>query len=426
MNELYPIQDIRKMFPALCRMHNGNKAVYLDGPGGSQVVATAITAMTNYMRRGVANTHGKFPSSEETEELISAAKTALGDFFVCSPDEIAFGANATSNMFAVSRALSRSWNPGDEIVVSEMDHHSHIDTWILAARDRGVTIRSLPVNPETLMLNLDALDSLITTKTRLVAVGYASNAIGTINDVSRISQRCRETGALLSLDAVHIAPHMAIDMSSIDADFLFCSAYKFFGGHIGIVAIRKNVFDALETCRLHPAPSTPPGKLETGTQSHEAIASIVPAIDFIAGLGNGSTRRERLVSGFELIDRHENALAEIVREGLANIPGLTLYQSAGPKTATIAFTLEGRQPGDVCHELCDKYSIFAADGDYYAETLAHKLGVDRIGGWIRVGFAPYNTGEEAELLVRSVREIATASYTTSGMFIAYNQAFEAK
>ena len=237
-------------------------------------------------------------------------------------------------------------------------------------------------------------------------MGYASNAVGTINDVARISRRCREVGALLSVDAVHIAPHKAIDMDAIGADMLFCSVYKFFGGHIGIAAIRKNVFEALDTYRLHPAPSTAPGKLETGTQSHEAIASIVPAVDFIAGLGTGSTRREHLVSGFERIERHENALAGIIRQGLTDVPGLTLYQSEGPKTATVAFTLEGQQPGDVCRKLCDRYGIFAADGDYYAETLAHRVGVDRIGGWIRVGFAPYNTEEEAELLVRAVREIA--------------------
>ena len=195
-------------------------------------------------------------------------------------------------------------------------------------------------------------------------------------------------------------------LDTIGADMLFCSVYKFFGGHIGIAAIRKNVFEALDTYRLHPAPSTAPGKLETGTQSHEAIASIVPAVDFIAGLGTGSTRRERLVSGFERIERHENALAGIIRQGLTDVPGLKLYQSEGPKTATVAFTLEGQQPGDVCRKLCDRYGIFAADGDYYAETLAHRVGVDRIGGWIRVGFAPYNTEEEAELLVRAVREIA--------------------
>ena len=386
MNDIYPIQEIRSLFPALCRLHNGNKAVYLDGPGGSQVVATAITAMTNYMRRGVANTHGKFPSSEETEALIESAKAALGDLLACAPNEIAFGANATSNMFAVSRALSRSWNPGDEIVVSEMDHHSHIDTWILSARDRGIVVRHLPVDPKALTLDLSDLDAIVNAKTRLVAVGYASNAVGTINDVARISRRCREVGALLSVDAVHIAPHKAIDMDAIGADMLFCSVYKFFGGHIGIAAIRKNVFEALDTYRLHPAPST--------------------AVDLIAGLGTGSTRREHLVSGFERIERHENALAGIIRQGLTDVPGLTLYQSEGPKTATVAFTLEGQQPGDVCRKLCDRYGIFAADGDYYAETLAHRVGVDRIGGWIRVGFAPYNTEEEAELLVRAVREIA--------------------
>ena len=374
MNDIYPIQEIRSLFPALCRLHNGNKAVYLDGPGGSQVVATAITAMTNYMRRGVANTHGKFPSSEETEALIESAKAALGDLLACAPNEIAFGANATSNMFAVSRALSRSWNPGDEIVVSEMDHHSHIDTWILSARDRGIVVRHLPVDPKALTLDLSDLDAIVNAKTRLVAVGYASNAVGTINDVARISRRCREVGALLSVDAVHIAPHKAIDMDAIGADMLFCSVYKFFGGHIGIAAIRKNVFEALDTYRLHPAPSTAPGKLETGTQSHEAIASIVPAVDFIAGLGTGSTRRERLVSGFERIERHENALAGIIRQGLTDVPGLKLYQSEGPKTATVAFTLEGNSPATYAGNSATDTASFAPIGSIRGNARAHRDG----------------------------------------------------
>lgn len=406
MTGVYPIQKIRGLFPALCRLHNGSKAVYLDGPSGSQVVSTAITAMTNYMRHGVATTHGKFPSSEETEDIIKAAKVALADLLACAPNEIAFGANATSNMFAVSRALSRSWSLGDEIVVSEMDHHSHIDTWRLAARDRGVTVHHLPVDPETLTLDLSKLNVLVNGNTKLVAVGYASNAIGTINDVARISRRCREVGALLSVDAVHIAPHKVINMGALGADILFCSAHKFFGGHIGITAIRKEIFDTLDTYRLHPAPSTAPGRLETGTQSHEAIASIVPAVDFIAGLGTGSTRRECLVSGFARIEGHENSLADKVRQGLADIAGLTLYQSEGPKTPIVSFTLDGRQPGDVCRELCDRYGIFATNGTFYAQTLAHRLGVDRLGGWIRVGFAPYNTKEEADLLIRGVRELS--------------------
>ena len=208
----YPIQDIRALFPALCRIHNGKPAVYLDGPGGSQVVATAITAMTNYMRRGVANVHGKFPSSEETERLIASAREALADLLGCAPDGIAFGANATSNMFAVSRALARGWTRDDEIVVSEMDHHSHVDTWKVAAEDKGAKVRALQVDPTSLTLDLARLEETITPKTRLVAVGYASNAIGAINDIKRIAARCREVGALLSVDAVHIAPHTAIDI----------------------------------------------------------------------------------------------------------------------------------------------------------------------------------------------------------------------
>lgn len=406
MDSIYPIQKVRDLFPSLCRLHNGNKAVYLDGPGGTQVVSTAIAAMTDYMRNGVANTHGKFPSSEETENIIKSAKEALADLLACMPNEIAFGANATSNMFTVSRALSQNWHPGDEIVVSETDHHAHIDTWKLAARDRGITVRHLPVNPETLTLDLSELDTIINSNTKLVAVGYASNAIGTINDISHISKRCHEVGALLSIDAVHIAPHRVINMNAIGADILFCSVHKFFGGHIGVAAIREEIFEKLNTYRLYPAPSTIPNKFETGTQNHEAISSITPAINFIAGFGTGSTRRECLIAGFNNIEQHENSLADKVRQEFANIKGLTLYQAKGPKTPVISFTLNGQQPGDVCRKLCDKYGIFAANGIFNAQTLAQRLGVDRIGGWIRIGFAPYNTKEEAELLIRGVNEIA--------------------
>lgn len=411
MSDTYPLEAVRRQFPALYRTHNGKPAVYLDGPGGSQVVESGIEAMTAYMRRGVANLHGAFPSSEETDLMILEAKAALADMLGCGAREIAFGANATSQIFAASRAVSRNWKSGDEIVVSEMDHRANVDPWLLAAADKGVTVRWLPVDTDTLTLDLSGLDGLINERTVLVAVGYASNAVGTINDVPRIAGRAHDVGALVAVDAVHIAPHIGIDMDALGADMLFCSVYKFFGGHIGVAAIRKHVFERLETYRLMPAPSTIPGKLETGTQSHEAIASIVPAVDFVASLGEGETRRERILSGFGHIERHENTLAESVRGALTAVPGVKLYQSpeGSPKTATIAFTTAGYPPRAFCRKLCDMYGIFVADGDYYATTLADRLGINASGGWIRAGFAPYTSEAEACLFAEAVATLAAST-----------------
>lgn len=404
----YPSDAVRKQFPALSRTHNGKPAAYLDGPGGSQVVESAIEAMVGYMRGGVANLHGQFPSSEETDQAILDAKAALGDMLGVTGGEIAFGVNATSLIFSVSRALAQDWNPGDEIVVSELDHRANVDPWLLAAKDKGVTVRWLPVDTHTLMLDLSGLDTLINAKTKLVAVGYASNAIGTINDVPRIAARAHVVGARTAVDAVHIAPHVAIDMTALGADMLFCSMYKCFGGHIGVAAVRKPVFEAMQTYRLMPAPSTPPGKLETGTQSHEAIMSIVPALEFVASLGTGSSRRERILSGFAAIEAHENSLAARIRQGLAGLPGVTLYQALenSPRTATVAFTIKDMAPAAVCRRLCDDYGVFVADGDFYATTLADKLDISRHGGWVRAGLAPYNTMEEAERLVQGVTALA--------------------
>lgn len=405
---IYPLEEIRSRFPALNRTHNGRRAAYLDGPGGTQPLDSAIMAVTDYMRRGVANLHGQFPSSRETEAMIRDAREALADMLGCRAEEVAFGANATSLIFALSRSIARTWKPGDEIVVSEMDHRANVDPWLLAAADKGVTVRWLPVVPETLTLDLSALDSLINERTRLVAVGYASNAVGSINDVPRIAARAKDVGALVAVDAVHSAPHCGIDVRGLGADMLFCSVYKFFGGHVGVAAVRSEVFGDMDTYRLMPAPSVLPGKLETGTQSHEAIASIVPAVGFVAGLGTGGTRRERILSGFAAIEAHENRLADAIRTELARIPGVRLYQSpaGSPKTATVAFTLAGMAPVEACRLLCEEHGVFVADGDYYAATLADKLGINRSGGWIRAGMAPYTTEEEAGWLVRGVRDLA--------------------
>ncbi|MDQ1525906.1 MAG: hypothetical protein QOG18_519 [Microbacteriaceae bacterium] len=400
----YSIDDIRSQFPALRRTHNGNPVAYLDGPGGSQTVRGSIDAIAQYMSTGGANLHGAFPSSRETEAAIEGAKLSIAELLGARPEEVAFGQNMTSLAFSIGRALSRDWTAGDEIVVSELDHRANVDPWILAAQDAGASVRWLEADVATLSLDLSRLDAVINANTRLVAVGLASNAVGTINDIRRIARRAREVGALVVVDAVHAAPHIAIDRDTLDADILLCSAYKFFGPHVGIAVIRTDVFEGLGVYKLQPAPGNIPEKLETGTQNHEGIAGIAPAIDFISELGFGPSRRERIISGLKGIENHENSLAATIRDELLGLSNVTLFSadSSVPKTPTIAFTVEGMTPRRACTLLAEE-GLFAADGDFYATTLARKLGILEGGGWIRVGLAPYTTQSDVSRFIDAVK-----------------------
>ncbi|MFS0862602.1 cysteine desulfurase-like protein [Fredinandcohnia sp. 179-A 10B2 NHS] len=410
---MFSIQEIRNQFPAVSRKYKGKQVVYMDGPGGSQVVQSVIDSMVAYMTNGGANLHGEFPTSKETEEYIDAARCAMADLVGAKPTEVAFGQNTTSLMFSVSRVLKNEWTGKDNIVVTEIDHRSNVDTWASAAQESNTEVRFIPVDTETLTLDLSHLPQLIDENTKLVAVTLASNAVGTIVDVEEISKRAHQVGALLAVDAVHAAPHFAIDRDKIGADLLFCSAYKFFGPHLGMAVIREEIFKTLSTYKLQPAPSYFPDKLETGTQSHEAIASIEAAVNFIASLGTGATRRERIENAFINLEEHENRLANKLRNGLASIPEVTLYQADNltPKTPTIAFTIKGTDPVEVCRWIAENESIFIASGDFYASTLADKLGVNDNGGWIRAGLAPYNTEEEVDRLVNAVKTYVTQNVT---------------
>ena len=395
---------VRERFPALRREQDGRRVVYLDGPGGSQVELGALEAVSRYMREGGANLHGAFVTSRETEEILHRARRSMAALLGAETDEVAFGANMTTLTLAVSRALGRTWLPEDEIVVTEMDHRANVDPWLLAARDAGTKVRWLPVDTDTLTLDLNDLESIVNDRTKLVAVNLASNAVGTVTDVARISERAREVGALVAVDAVHAAPHIPVDRDAIGADIITCSAYKFFGPHVGITAIRREVFEALDVYSLEPAPDHIPDKLETGTQNHEALAGVAEAVEFVASLGSGETLRERVVSGMENIEAHEAGLAERVREALASMPEVTLY--AAPegvrKTPTIAFRVAGRTPLAVCEYMAER-GIFVAGGDFYASTLSEKLGVRESGGWVRAGLAPYTTEEEIEAFLHALR-----------------------
>jgi len=309
----------------------------------------------------------------------------------------------TTLTFAISRALARDWDEGSEIVVTELDHRANVDPWTIAATERGAKIRWIRVDPETLTLDPDDLEEKISERTKLVAVGLASNAVGTVNDVAAIADRAHEAGALVAVDAVHAVPHIPIDRDSIGADVLTCSAYKFFGPHVGVTAVKRDLLEALGAYRVEPAPDYVPDKLETGTQNHEGIAGVKGAIGFIASLGEGTSARERLVSGMRALEEYEADLAARFRAALREIPGIKVYAAPDGvrKTPTVAFRVDGYTPREVTEHLAQE-GFFVADGHFYASTLARKLGIHDKGGWIRAGLAPYNTEEEVESLVETL------------------------
>ena len=406
MQRTFDVQAVRGQFPALGRTHKGRGAVYFDGPGGSQVARQAIDAITGYMERGGANLHGVFPTSTETEEILADARMAAADFLGAVPDEVAFGANMTTLTFALSRALARGWDEDSEIVVTELDHRANVDPWLIAAAEQEARVRWVRVDPETLTLDQDDLEQNINERTKLVAIGLASNAVGTVNDVAAVADSARSAGALVAVDAVHAAPHIPVDRDAIGADVITCSAYKFFGPHVGMTAIRRDLFEKMGVYRLDPAPDHIPDKLETGTQNHEGIAGVKGALDFISSLGEGTSQREKLASAMQTIEEYEAALAEIFRAALGDLPGVRLYAASEEvrKTPTIAFRVEGHTPEEICARMLE-HGFFIAAGDFYASTLAEKLGI-RDSGFVRAGLAPYNTEGEVERFVEALEGLA--------------------
>jgi cysteine desulfurase family protein (TIGR01976 family) len=406
MQRTFDVMAVREQFPALSRTHNGRGVVYFDGPGGSQVARQAIDAMAGYMERGGANLHGVFPTSTETEEILAGAREASAAFLGAAPDEVAFGANMTTLTFAISRALAREWDETTEIVVTELDHRANVDPWLIAAREKGAKVRWVRVDPETLTLVAEDLEQTINDRTKLVAVGLASNAVGTVNDVAAVAEIAHDVGAIVAVDAVHAAPHIPVDRDVIGADVITCSAYKFFGPHVGVTAIRRELFERLNVYRLEPAPAHTPDKLETGTQNHEGIAGVEGAIDFIASLGEGSSRREKLASAMQTIEEYEAGLAETFRTALRDLPGMKLYAAPDGirKTPTIAFRVEGCSTNEVCVRMLP-HGFFIAAGDFYASTVAERLGIKDSGGFVRAGLAPYNTQEEIDELVTELERL---------------------
>jgi cysteine desulfurase family protein (TIGR01976 family) len=384
---------------------NGVPVAYFDGPGGTQVPRFVVDAMAEYLLEHNANAHWHYPTSRETDEVIASGRAAMADFLNASPDEVAFGQNMTSLTFHVSRALARSWGPGDEVVVTELDHHGNVDPWLRAAAESGATVRTVPITPDG---ELDGDASVFSGRTKLLAIGAASNAIGTIPDVKRATARAHDAGALVYVDAVHAAPHVLTDVKALDCDFLACSAYKFYGPHIGVLYGKHDLLASLDVPKLRPAPDRAPERIETGTQNHEAIAGAAAAVDFIASIGGPApSRRESIVKTFELLHAKDDRLVTRLWDGLSSIPTVTLYgrkPGTGPRTPTVAFTVDG-MPSEQVAEVLAGQALFVTDGHFYAATLVSKLG-HADDGVVRAGCACYTTDEEVDRLVAAVSRVA--------------------
>jgi cysteine desulfurase family protein (TIGR01976 family) len=402
----YATGHIRAQFPALERRHNGHPVAYFDGPGGTQVPRSVVEAMTEYLYQHNANTHWSYPSSAETDAELLAARQAVADFVNASPQEIVFGNNMTTITFHLARALGRGWGPGDEVVVTELDHHANIAPWRAIERERGITIRTVPFSPETGQLDWPALEQAITPRTRLLAIGAASNALGTITDVPSAAALARAVGALTFVDAVHYAAHGLIDVRLAQCDFLACSAYKFYGPHAGFLFGRRELLDRLDVPKLDPAPDESPERLETGTQNHEGIVGTGAAIDFLASLGRGPLRRERVCSAMSALHFHGEQLFERLWEGLGDIRGVTRFgpPPGNPRTPTVSFVVDGVPAERVAVALAEK-GVFVSHGDFYAATVIERLGY-AIDGVVRAGCACYTTVEEVDRLVEGVSAIA--------------------
>lgn len=402
------LQAIRASFPALQREHNGFPVAYFDGPGGTQVPSPVVDAMTEYLYRHNANTHWNYPSSAETDALVWAARESMADFLNALPEEISFGNNMTTITFHLARALGRAWGPGDEVVVTELDHHANIAPWRALERDRGITVRTARMIPARGVLDWDHLASLMTENTRLLAIGAASNALGTINYIPRAAALARGVGALLFVDAVHFASHGVIDVRAWDCDFLACSAYKFYGPHAGILFARQQLLEALDVPKLDPAPDDAPERMETGTQNHEGIVGTGAAVDYLASLAPGATRRQRLVGAMEALHRRGSALVTTLWNGLSAIPRVRLYglPPSELRTPTLSFSLDGVKCGEVARALAGS-GVFASDGDFYATTVIERIG-RADDGVVRAGCACYSTEEEVLRLVREVGRTADA------------------
>ena len=403
--EIAPVDEIRKHFPALERVHNGYEVAYFDGPGGTQVPRFVVEQMSDYLYHHNANTHWAYPTSAETDAALAYAREVCAEFLNASPAEIAFGANMTTLTFHLSRALSLNYEAGDEIVVTELDHHANIDPWRRLAIERAVTIRTVRLDTLTGQLNWEDLERFVGPKTKLVAIGAASNALGTINNLAGAIELAHNAGALAFVDAVHYAPHALIDVQKLDCDFLGMSAYKFYGPHVGVLFAKSALLEQINFPKLEPAPDYVPENAETGTQNQEGMVGAAAAVDFLASLGAGTNRRESLRSVFQEMHLRNMQLFERLWNALSVMPRVKLY---GPppdaaRTPTLAFTIDGCASTDAARRLAEK-GLFLSHGDFYAATVIERLGLEP-EGLIRAGCACYTTEEEIDRLIEAVAQL---------------------
>jgi cysteine desulfurase family protein (TIGR01976 family) len=430
------LSPVRAQFPALALQNAGRPAVYFDGPGGTQVPQHVVDAMARYLCYTNANCGGAFRTSRESDAILSAAHEAMADFLNArSADEIVFGPNMTSLTFQLSRAIGRELAPGDEIIITRLDHDANRAPW-QALAERGAVVQEVDFDPADCTLRLDELAARLSSRTRLVAVGYASNAVGTINPIARIAQMAHAVGAWLWVDAVHYAPHGPIDVQTLGCDFLVCSAYKFFGPHAGIVWGRYELLERLRAYKVRPAGNLPPDKFETGTQNHEAQAGVLAAVEYLAELGQTygagcastfpglihaqrgpsapgagqASRRLALKQAMAAIQAYERPLFERFVAGLLAIPGLTFYGISDPvrfdqRTPTAAFRLAGRSPREVAERLAER-GVYVWNGHFYALAVTGRLGLEKTGGLVRAGLVHYNTQEEVDYCLECLQELA--------------------
>ncbi|ELS00358.1 cysteine desulfurase family protein, VC1184 subfamily [Xenococcus sp. PCC 7305] len=414
MMALFDVESVRAQFPALTHKVHGQPIIFFDGPGGTQVPASVMKAMQEYLLSSNANAHGAFITSIRTDELMNAARIAIANFLGCDRDEVVFGANMTSLTFTLSRAIARELKPGDEIIVTRLDHDANVAPW-LALREQGVIIRTVDLNPEDCTLNLSDFAAKLNQQTKLVAVGYASNAVGTINDVKKIITMAHELKALVFIDAVHYAPHGLIDVQDLDCDFLVCSAYKFFGPHVGILYGKREHLNRIPPDKARPAPQESPACWETGTPNFEGLAGLVATIQYLSDLGQqispAADSRQVIVSAMEGIQSYEQKLCQHLIRGLLAIRGITFYGISEQnrlrwRTPTVGIRIRGKTPYEIAKELGDR-GIFTWHGNFYAIGLTERLGLESSGGLLRIGLVHYNAIAEIDQLLATLKEIAS-------------------
>ena len=409
----FPIDDVRAQFPALAAQEPGDARIYLDGPGGTQICAPALAAMVRHLEAGTANSGGAFRTSVETDAMSEAAHAAMADLLGGSPDEIAFGPNMTSLTFSVSRALSRDWREGDELVVTRLDHDANVSPWLMVAQDRGMTVRWIDFDPETGQLEIDALPEMLGPRTRLVAIGGASNAIGTLNDVGAIVRIVRAyCDALVFVDAVQSVPHIATDVRALDCDLLVCSPYKFFGPHQGVLWGKDDVLERLHAYKVRPASIRPSARrFETGTPSFEGQAAVSGTIDYLEALGarfapDATTRGARLRAAMLGCHAYEDMLGERLLAGLGTIDRVKLWgpQTVKGRVPTFGVTIAGHDPHALSEALAQR-NIFAWAGNFYAVEAVARLGLAESGGLLRLGLCHYNTADEVDRVIDMLAHI---------------------